>query len=190
MLGLIIIAVLVIVLVRLVVALRAVGSKNFSAGGRVRQDGGWINPATGLPMLSGGPYGFDIAGNNYGESGQDIVESTLPFAFGEFDEFDIASASGMASNGDNVWSSLDHSVQDGYFLAGREEFGTHMVETYINPATGLPMVSDSMAGVDVGGNIYGFNDQDSFGMHDNFSSGFDSDLSSSSDAFGSGSDWS
>lgn len=190
MLGLILVAVVVIFLVRLVFALRAVGSKTFSAGGRARQDGGWINPATGLPMLSGGPYGFDIAGNNYGESGQHIVESTLPFALYEADDFNIASASGMASSSDSIWSSLDPSVRDGYFLAGQEEFGNQIVETYINPATGLPMLSDSPAGFDVGGNLYGFNDQDSFGMHDNSSFGFDSDLSSSSDAFGSGSDWS
>ena len=190
MLGLIIIAIVVIVLVRLVVALRAVGSKNFSAGGRARQDGSWINPATGLPMLSGGPYGFDIAGNNYGESGQHIVESELPIVSGELDDFNTASVSGMTSNGDTIWSGFDHGARDGYFLAGQEEFGTQLGETHINPATGLPMVSDSPAGIDVGGNVYGFNDQDTFGMHGNSSSGFDSDSSSSSDAFGSGSYWS
>ena len=190
MLGLILVAVVVIFLVRLVFALRAVGSKTFSAGGRARQVGGWIYPASGLPMLSGGPYGFDIAGNNYGESGQGIVESTLPFALEESDDFNIASAIGMASSSDSIWSGLDHSVRDGYFLAGQEEFGTEIAKTYINPATGLPMVSDSLAGVDVGGNLYGVNDQDAFGMQDNSSFGFDSDLSSSNDAFGSGSDWS
>ena len=190
MLGLILSAIVIIVVLRLVVSLRAFGSRDSSVSGKSRQDGGWINPATGLPMLSGGPYGFDIAGNNYGECGQHITESRLPFAFGESDEFNIASTSGMASNGDNVWSSLDQSSQDETFLDDREEFGVQIVETYINPATGLPMISDSMAGFDVGGNLYGFNNQYSFGMHDSFSSGSDSDLSSSSDTFGSGSDWS
>lgn len=31
----------------------------------------WINPATGLPMISDGPSGFDVGGNTYGLSNDD-----------------------------------------------------------------------------------------------------------------------
>mgnify|MGYP001051936180 CR=1 FL=1 len=41
------------------------------------------------------------------------------------------------------------------WLCGADDFGsTHAFPT-INPATGLPMIGDSTAGVDVGGHLYG-----------------------------------
>lgn len=61
----------------------------------------------------------------------------------------------------------------------------------INPATGLLMISGTGAGVDVGGNPYGVNNDDFFRLHDDVSSSFTSDWPDSSDhhdAFGSGSD--
>lgn len=60
----------------------------------------------------------------------------------------------------------------------------------INPATGLPMISDSEVGFDVGGNPYGFSNDELFTDNDSSASGFDS--SSSSDSFGSfgNDDWS
>ncbi len=39
--------------------------------------------------------------------------------------------------------------------------------TWINPATGLPMIGEGTSGMDIGGNIFGA------GSHDHFSSAFD-----------------
>ena len=58
----------------------------------------------------------------------------------------------------------------------------------INPATGLPMISDSEAGFDVGGNPYGFSNDDLSGHHDSLGFGFDSASSSHSSSVGD--DWS
>lgn len=49
----------------------------------------------------------------------------------------------------------------------------------INPATGLPMISD-IGGVDVGGNHYGFDNDDSMSSIDDTTSGFDFDSIDSS----------
>lgn len=84
-----------------------------------------INPATGLPMTSGSPIGFDMQGNPYGFSNQEInaplIESEMPSVRWP------------------IWEDTEPSRH------------THE----INPATGLPMVSDSIGGVDIGGNQYG-----------------------------------
>lgn len=57
----------------------------------------------------------------------------------------------------------------------------------INPATGLPMISGNEAGFDVGGNPYGFSNEDIFTSSD----GFGSSMDSHGDSFGAfgGSDW-
>ena len=70
-------------------------------------------------------------------------------------------------------------------------FGHLTAGPCINPATGLPMMSDSMAGLDVGGSAYGFNHDDSWSSHDMFDGGCP-DAASSHDSWsspGSGSDW-
>jgi hypothetical protein len=41
------------------------------------------------------------------------------------------------------------------WLRGADDFGSAASFPTINPATGLPMISDSTAGVDVGGHFYG-----------------------------------
>lgn len=84
-----------------------------------------INPATGLPMTSGSPIGFDTQGNRYGFSNQ---ETSAPLIETE-----------MSSVHWPIWEDTEPS------------WHTHE----INPATGLPMVSDSIGGVDIGGNQYG-----------------------------------
>lgn len=56
----------------------------------------------------------------------------------------------------------------------------------INPATGLPMVGDSIGGVDVGGNLYGTQSSDLFGSDHAFGSDPFASNSFSSDDFNSG----
>lgn len=72
-----------------------------------------------------------------------------------------------------------------------EIFGHESAGPLINPATGLPMMSDSPAGVDVAGNPYGFNLDDTLPHGSNlFGSDFGSGLHGGSDlhdSFGSGS---
>lgn len=63
-----------------------------------------------------------------------------------------------------------------------DDFLVHRI--CINPATGLPMVSDCEAGFDVGGNPYGFSNDDLCGHHDSLGFGFDS-ASGSHGSFGS-----
>lgn len=99
-----------------------------------------INPATGLPMILGEPYGFDIGANPYG-SASDSLELDGSLHTSNFG--DVMSLSmGLGASDDSLMGSSD----------------LHM--SYTNPATGLPMVSDSTAGFDVGGNLYGFNNND------------------------------
>lgn len=66
----------------------------------------------------------------------------------------------------------------------------------INPATGLPMVDGTCAGMDVMGNPYGFDLHDSFstdhsfsGDHDSFTTSYDSFSHDSFDSWSSGSSW-
>lgn len=70
-------------------------------------------------------------------------------------------------------------------------FGHTTAGPCINPATGLPMMSDSMAGLDVGGSAYGFNHDDSWGSHDMLDGGSQETAGShdSWNSIGSGSDW-
>jgi len=139
----------------------------------------WFNPATGLPMMSKGPHGFDVAGNWYGFDDHASSIDRHDALAGPFDDFssirggwpsDAMTASGMDQ-------TLGASPMASNFLDSHH--------TCINPATGLPMNSDSEAGVDVGGNPYGVQNDDLFSHHDSFGSGFDDD---SHDHFGSGMD--
>ena len=122
----------------------------------------WFNPATGLPMMSKGPHGFDVAGNWYGFDDHASSMDRHDALAGPFD--DLSSVRGG-------WPS--DAMTDSHHIC-------------VNPATGLPMISDNEAGVDVGGNPYGFRTDDLFSHHDSFGSGFDND---SHDHFGSGTDW-
>ena len=122
----------------------------------------WFNPATGLPMMSKGPHGFDVAGNWYGLDDHASSMDRHDALAGPFDDF---------SSVRGGWPS--DAMTDSHHIC-------------VNPATGLPMISDNEAGVDVGGNPYGFRNDDLFSHHDSFGSGFDND---SHDHFGSGTDW-
>lgn len=47
---------------------------------------------------------------------------------------------------------------DGFGAMFPSLFGQHDTMPVINPASGLPMIDDSTAGVDVAGNLYGTDD--------------------------------
>ncbi len=95
-------------------------------------------------------------------------------------------------------SNESHSVftDERIFSASHNLYDEDSRVTVVNPATGLPMVSNSCAGIDVGGNSYGTNDadfnssydigHDSFGSMDTFDTSYDL-FSSSHDSFGSSS---
>ena len=99
----------------------------------------------------------------------------------------------FSSESDDSHSTINNEIN--YFVPYNLH-GEDASSTVINPATGLPMVGDSYAGVDVGGNSYGTNDadfnssydfwDDSFGSMETFDSSYDS-FSSSHDSFGSSS---
>ena len=138
----------------------------------------WFNPATGLPMMSNGPHGFDVAGNWYGFDDHASSMDRHDALAGPFDDF---------SSVRGGWSSDAMTTMDQ--TLGADPIVSDFLESHhtcVNPATGLPMISDSEAGVDVGGNPYGFRNDDLFSHHDSFGSGFDGD---SHDHFGSGTDW-
>ena len=87
------------------------------------------------------------------------------------------------------WSSDSITIDEPNHDVGMDmadEFIVHHI--CINPATGLPMVSDSEAGFDVGGNPYGFSNDDLSSHHDSLGFGSDS-ASGSHGSFGSD-DWS
>lgn len=141
----------------------------------------WFNPATGLPMMSNGPHGFDVAGNWYGYDDQASSMDRHDALAGPFDDF--SSVRGGWPSDAVTAIGMDQTLS-------ADPMASNFLDSHhvcINPATGLPMISDSEAGVDVGGNPYGFQNDDLFSHHDSFGSGFDSDSHSH---FGSGTDWS
>ena len=96
----------------------------------------------------------------------------------------------LGSRANESWWHPGNAVLDGpaYSIGidPNDDFAVHRI--CINPATGLPIISDSEAGFDVGGNPYGFSNDDLSGHHDSQGFGFDS-ASSSHSSFGSD-DWS
>ncbi|MFT7771644.1 hypothetical protein [Roseateles sp.] len=70
--------------------------------------------------------------------------------------------------------------------AWNDTFDSNSSLPVINPATGLPMVGDSIGGVDVGGNLYGTQSSDMFGSDHAFGSDTFASHSFSSDDFNSG----
>lgn len=94
----------------------------------------------------------------------------------------------------NMWGFDDETLSmhrhpaDRLLLDGA--FGDHSSGPRINPATGLPMISDSPASFDVGGNPYGSRSDDVFSHDSPFGSDFGSGshgISDFHDSFGSGS---
>lgn len=96
----------------------------------------------------------------------------------------------FGSRANEGWWHPGKAVFDGpgysFGIDSNDEFAVHRI--CINPATGLPMISDSEAGFDVGGNPYGFSNDDLSSHHDSLGFGFDSASSSYSSFLGD--DWS
>ncbi len=96
----------------------------------------------------------------------------------------------LGSRANEGWWHPGNAAFDGsgysFGIYSNDDFAVHRI--CINPATGLPMILDSEAGFDVGGNPYGFSNDDLSSNHDSLGFGFDSD-SSSHLSFGSD-DWS
>jgi hypothetical protein len=90
------------------------------------------------------------------------------------------------SSSDEIFSS---SIDDPFISSSSIELDSGVSQ--INPATGLPMVGDSIGGIDVGGNPYGIDISDSInsGIVDTFDDSFSSGISDSfDDSFSSGFD--
>lgn len=94
------------------------------------------------------------------------------------------------SRANEGWQHLGNAVFDGpsysFGIDSNDDFAVHCI--CINPATGLPMTSGSEAGFDVGGNPYGFSNDDLSGHYD--SQGFGLDSASSSYSSFVGDNWS
>ena len=95
-------------------------------------------------------------------------------------------AASWASSTDDDAPSWRSGLQGDGSIGMDDSFSSMPV---INPATGLPMVGDSIGGIDVGGNLYGSSDSfstghsfgsDSFGSDSFGSASFGSDMSSGS----------
>jgi|GEM_PF-959313 len=163
------------------------GDRGTSPGEPVGDVGGGreTDSTSGLPSTLGGLDGLDIAGSAFGLTDESWLINR---------HHDIDDPTDDSSNGvrDAAWSG-DPFVIEGIGLAvgigPGDDFPVH--RSCINPATGLPMISDSEAGFDVGGNPYGFRNDDLY-SHDSFESGFGSDSHGFNDSFdhsGSGTDW-
>lgn len=90
-------------------------------------------------------------------------------------------AGAAAAFGGQALASLSDDAPRGW----DDAFGSPAM--VINPATGLPMVGDSMAGIDVGGNLYGTSSHDMFSTDHSFGSDSFSSHSFGTDHFGGGS---
>ena len=88
----------------------------------------------------------------------------------------------VAALGAQAFASPEHDAGHSW----DDAFGASPSMPVINPATGLPMVGDSMGGVDVGGNLYGTQSNDMFGSDHAFGADSFASPSFSSDDFGSG----
>lgn len=84
------------------------------------------------------------------------------------DDYGSRASEGWCHPGNAVFDGLGYS----FGIDSNDDFAVHRI--CINPATGLPMISDSEAGFDVGGNPYGFSNDDLSGHHDSQGLGFDS----------------
>lgn len=152
--------VLILVVISAVLVARLVGSGDGSASGLPGSPTGdesdqappWIIPSVDPTTASGFRSGFGGLGDTFAESedpsttfGQEWSGWCADFGL------DRTACSSSLS-----WESMNF---DG------------MAVPCINPATGLPMMSDSMAGLDVGGNAYGFSHDDTWNSHELFDGG-------------------
>ena len=143
-------------------------------GGRV------FDSASGLPSTLECLDGFHVAGSAFGRDDGPWPIDRHHEMSGLFNDF-------SRSVGDAAWLSDPFALDDPGHAVGigmGDDFLAH--RTCFNPATGLPMISDSEAGSDVGGNPYGFSNDDMSAHHDSFGSGFGSD---SLDHLGSDTGW-
>jgi len=135
-----------------------------------------------VDMLSVGRGRFDMVGGAFGLD--DDLWSIDPQyeQSGPFDDL----AAGVRATG---WPDDLIALDEPHHVVGMDmadDFPAHRI--CINPATGLPMLSDSEAGFDVGGNPYGFSNDDLSSHHDSLGFGFDS--GSSSHSTSGSDDWS
>lgn len=95
----------------------------------------------------------------------------------------------VVSNDSSSFSSDDGAINDDDIFAMDSSFEDSTQGSCINVATGLPMVGDSCAGLDLGGNAFGESFDDSFSsLDDSMSSiddSFDDGMSSFDDSFSS-----
>ena len=152
--------VLILVVISAVLVARLVGSGDGSASGlpgspaRDESDQAlpWIIPSEDPTTASGFRSGLGGLGDALAESEE--ASTTLGHAWGGgCADFGL---DGTACSSSLSWENMNF---DG------------MAGPCINPATGLPMMSDSMAGLDVGGNAYGFSHDDTWNSHELFDGG-------------------
>lgn len=153
--------------------------------GKLRHQGGSIGDAADDGYLTDSvdifPVGlgrFDVVGGAFG-----LNDDLWPIdrQYEQSGPFDVLAVGVRATGwpGDSI--ALDEPNRAvGMDMA--DDFLVHRI--CINPATGLPMVSDYEAGFDVGGNPYGFSNDDLSDHHDSLGFGFDS-ASGSHGSFGS-----
>lgn len=157
-------------------------------GSSSNDGGGTINSAPGFPMIPAEAHGFDVAGNAYG-----LDDKT--WGLGHHNKVSDAYDDFNPMDQDSSWLSDSMNLRGIDNIFGNDttayhDFKSHHI--YVNPATGLPMISDSTAGFDVGGNSYGTSNEDMFGHHDAFGSGMGIDSHAFNDSFnssGSDTDW-
>jgi len=160
-----------------------------SAARRDGKDSSWH--AAGWAAAGAGTGAALLAAHALHDSDDDLTSP--PFTR----PFDAASSEVLSGHNADVLGAFDVGSGGALDVHSANKFGVNPGCT-INPATGLPMVGDSCAGVDVMGNPYGtdlhdtfstdhglHSDNDGFGSsHDSFGSSFDS-----FDCWSSGSSW-
>ncbi|WP_422134433.1 hypothetical protein [Endozoicomonas sp. ALD040] len=128
-------------------------------GGPVALILGGIASALLYKMADSPTEGTDFSGSSSGfdRSVRDSGFDDDSFAHSSLDSL----SSSLFENDNAIDSSSMHSFNDDVFSRGPT----------INPATGLPMMDDSIGGIDVGGSLYGTD------THDSFSSSYDDSFS-------------
>lgn len=152
--------VLILIAIGAVVVARLVGSGDASASGFNGSPAGdeadqalpWIIPSEDPTTASGFRSGLGGLGDAFAEN----EDSSTTFCHewgGGCADFGL---DGTAYSSSLSWETMNFDGMPG---------------PCINPATGLPMMSDSMAGLDVGGNAYGFTHDDTWNNQDLFDGG-------------------
>lgn len=153
-----------------------------SSGGSVEDigSGRMVDSGSVLPVIQGDLDRFDVAGSSLGLDHEPWPLDRYHEVRGPFDDFDGGARDAAWSSDPLALGDPGHAVGNGMV----DDFPVHRI--CINPATGLPMIADSEVGFDVGGNPYGFSNDDLSVHHDSFGSGFGSD---SFDHLGPDTDW-